>query len=168
MKTPCPSLNRLLGLFTQEAVHRYNQFVAAHPGEPILAVFKQLYPRILLNKYGILASQDYTQIIYFTQQLIEAKSYDHITLTAALKKLKPQLAPGQFNAMKASTLEAAHRQKAYHEAEIAALSDTSSTGRYGDEVSARLFPKEVRAQFLAKQKSDYAALVKNLDALNRL
>jgi len=163
---PQPGTGQLIS--TIEAVDRYKAFVTQYAGEPILGMFKQLYPRILLNKYGILNGTNYDQITYFTHQLIEAKSYDSTILTAALKKLKPHLAPDQFTAMKTASIEAAARQKALIEQEIANLSDTTATGSYGDEMSALLFPKEIRAHFLFEKKGDHTAVLNNLVELRRL
>ncbi|MBO0947064.1 hypothetical protein [Fibrella forsythiae] len=167
---PIPVPQSTLGpaISTAEAIDLYKSFVSHYRGEPILAVFKQLYPRILLNKYGILEGSDFAQISYFAQQLIEAKSYDHAILLAALKKLKPHSSPGQFSSMKASTLEATQRRRSLLEAEISELSDTTATGRYGDELSTRLFPKDIRAQILARNKSEYRNLLTDLDELNKL
>ncbi len=163
---PQPGTGQIIS--TSEAVDRYKAFVAQYTGEPILAMFKQLYPRILLNKYGILNGTNYDQIAYFTQQLVEAKSFDSATLTIALKKLKPNLEPGKFNTMRAAAQQAARQQKSLIEKEIAALSDTTAAGPYGDEMSDLLFPKEIRAHFLAEKERDYSAVLNNLDELNRL
>ncbi|NID10874.1 hypothetical protein [Fibrivirga algicola] len=163
---PQPGVGQTIS--TSNAIDRYRAFLTDYAGEPIISVFKQLYPKILLTKYGILDGSDYAQITYLTQQLIEARSYDSATLAAALKKLKHHLPPNQFMAMKTASIGAAERRKVLIEKEITSLSDTTATGPYSDKMSALVFPKEIRAHFLVKMKDDYAAVVNDLVALNRL
>lgn len=105
---PIPQPNVPPLISAKEAVTLYKQYVTDHAGQPVLVVFKQLYPRILLNKYGILAGHDHQQIRYFTEQLLEAHSLDFATLAAALTLLKDEVPTPQFN----QWLDATSRRRA--------------------------------------------------------
>ena len=92
-----PQPNVPAPLSADEATTLYRKYVADHAGEPVLIAFKQLYPRILLTKYGILASNDHTLIRYFTEHMLEAHSQDFATLTRSLTLLKAHVPPARFN-----------------------------------------------------------------------
>ena len=81
---------------TTEATRLYKKFVTEHTGEPILAIFQQLYPRILLNKYGVVSSTDYGLITYFLQELVKSGSYDFDTQAKALEAIQPHIPAQQF------------------------------------------------------------------------
>ncbi|MBO0930453.1 hypothetical protein [Fibrella aquatilis] len=85
---PVPQPNVPPLISAEEATVLYKKYLTVHANAPILVVFKQLYPRILLNRYGILASNHHKQILYFTEHMIEAHSQDFATLAKALPLLQ--------------------------------------------------------------------------------
>lgn len=93
---PIPQPNTPPPLSADEATALYKQYVADHAGQPILAVFQQLYARILLNKYGLLAQKNLPQIRYFTEQMLESRSQDVVTLTSALTILRGTVSANQY------------------------------------------------------------------------
>ncbi|MBO0930454.1 hypothetical protein [Fibrella aquatilis] len=118
---PIPQPNVPAPMPASEAVARYKKYMADNAGDPKLFVFKQLYPRILLNKYGVLASQDHALIRYFTEHMLEAHAQDFATLAKALPSLKADVPADQYNQWLAVTIREAEAQQANQQQTIAAL-----------------------------------------------
>ncbi|MBO0936207.1 hypothetical protein J2I47_06580 [Fibrella sp. HMF5335] len=104
---PIPQPNVPALITPDEAVIDYKKYLADNAGSPKLIVFKQLYPRILLNKYGILASNNRALIRYFTEHMLEAHSQDFATLAKALLVIRDDVPAGQYNQWLAVTIREA-------------------------------------------------------------
>lgn len=113
---PQPNVPPLIS--AQEAVSHYEKYVSDHTGEPVLIVFKQLYPSILLNNYGILASNDHTRIRYFTEHMLEARSNDFATLAKSLSLLKSDIPTDQFDQWVDAAIGDAEKREAKEVAHI--------------------------------------------------
>ena len=160
---PVPQLNVGPTISADEAVHRYNLFVAEHPGEPILAVFQQLFPRILLNKYGIIRTTNYSLIAYFTRQMVDSKALDFDTQTKALTVLQHHIPAGEFNALRNAIVIEAEQHKTTQQTYVANLQKPiDETSR-----AARL-EQLIRPQMLASAKASLMALEQNIVSLRRL
>jgi hypothetical protein len=103
------------------ATARYKQFVTDHAGEPILAVFQQIYPRILLNRYGIKTSRNYGLIAYYAEQLSISNALDFDTRADLLPILHGHIPAKQFTYLLESTLIAAMLEAQRQQREIARL-----------------------------------------------
>lgn len=139
---PVPQPNLDPTISSDEAVRLYKQFITDHTGEPVLAVFRQLYPRILLNKYGVIASRDYPLIAYFARELVESGSYDFGTQANALTAIQPHVPAQQFNqlvklAAKNLRMYKPVRQRSF-DRQLVQLDNPG--------VDVRLFPESVRKQ----------------------
>ena len=108
---PIPQPNVPALISPGEAVESYRKYIANHAGEPKLIAFRQLYPRILLNNYGILASNNHALILYFTEQMLNAHSQDFATLAQALTLLKPDVPASQYNQWLTVTIREAEARK---------------------------------------------------------
>ena len=118
---PIPQPNVPAPVSAGEAIASYKKYVTDNVGDPKLVVFKQLYPRILLNKYGVLASNDHTLIRYFTDHMIEAHAQDFATLAKALPLLKADVSATQYDQWLEKTSREAEAQEASQQQTIAAL-----------------------------------------------
>ncbi|MBO0947065.1 hypothetical protein [Fibrella forsythiae] len=107
---PVPQPGARLPVSADEATKLYKDFVGSHQGEPILAVFQQLYPRILLNKYGIKTSGDYAAIAYFATEMAHSNALDFDLRTELLSILKGHIPNESYATLVCSTLEAAKRE----------------------------------------------------------
>ena len=115
---PIPQSGLELPITASAATNLYREFVNEHAGEPILAVFQQLYPRILLNKYGVLQSKNYELIAYFTQQLAESNALDFDTRTDALIELKDHIPADRYELLLNRTVWSATQEAARQRNEI--------------------------------------------------
>lgn len=118
---PVPQSGERIPVSVVEATILYKRFVADHTGEPILAIFQQLYPRILLNKYGVLNSSDYELISYYTQQLTTSNALDFTTRANALTRLKGHLPAEQYKLLLDETMKAATAEVTREQNEMARL-----------------------------------------------
>ncbi|WP_375445674.1 hypothetical protein [uncultured Fibrella sp.] len=154
---PVPQPNLDPTISSDEAVQLYKQFITDHTGEPVLAVFRQLYPRILLNKYGVITSRDYPLVAYFARELIESGSYDFGTQANALTAIQPHVPAQQFRQLvqlagKNLRLYKPVRQRSF-DRQLAQLDNP--------DVILRRFPesmtKQMRTHLIERNKADNQA-----------
>ncbi|RYF73766.1 MAG: hypothetical protein EOO39_09855 [Cytophagaceae bacterium] len=107
---PVPQSDSRLPVSAAEATKLYKEFVSDHQGEPILAVFQQLYPRILLNKYGIKTSNDYPAIAYFATEMAQSNALDFDLRTELLPIVKGRISSEQYATLVGNTLESARQE----------------------------------------------------------
>lgn len=118
---PVPQSDTARPISAEEATALYKEFVNAHKGEPLLAVFQQLYPRILLTKYGIIDSTNYGLIAYFATEMAESHALDFPLRTRLLPLLKGHIPTGQYAELVDSTLESAKNEAKRQQKEITRL-----------------------------------------------
>lgn len=118
---PVPQSGARLPVSVEEATRLYKEFVSSHQGEPILAVFQQLYPRILLNKYAIKTSGDYAKIAYFATEMAHSNALDLDLRTELLPLLKGHISSEQYATLVGKTLESARREKERQKREMIRL-----------------------------------------------
>jgi|GEM_PF-6288873 len=86
---PVPNPGEPLPISLKEAQEAYRSFTAQHQNdEQLLALFRQQYARLLLNEYGLLASQDKEAIYFYLKELISASSYDFKTMVVSVATLR--------------------------------------------------------------------------------
>lgn len=166
VEDPVPVPQSTIGatISTEEAVQRYKQFVANHPGEPVLDVFKQLYPRILLDKYGLLASEKYSLILYFTQQLIDAGSLDLSIQTRALIALKGHVPDVTYTRLLSTVLADAKAYQIGHEQVLARLTAEAKE----QQSTNKKFSQRVHQQIVDHYEETTKMLVVNIAKLRQL
>ena len=150
---PVPQLNVDLPIPPTEADQLYHQFVTKHAGQPVLALFRQLYPRIMLNKYGIIISTNYSLVTYYTCELIESGSYDFVTQAKALKSIRAHVPVGQFNQL---TQKATINARLY-KPQLKQDFDQNMAYLNNLEVDLRLFPEDARKRIRAHFVDDNQA-----------
>ncbi|CCH01184.1 hypothetical protein FAES_3175 [Fibrella aestuarina BUZ 2] len=93
----------------------YRQFVLTHRNSLVLPLFQQRHARSLLIDYGMLHTQNWSAIAYYTDQLVRGQSLDYPLITRALVRLKGHLPAGAYSALlrRATTVAEAewHRQQ---------------------------------------------------------
>ena len=118
---PVPQSDSAKPISAEAATVLYKEFVNAHEGEPLLAVFQQLYPRILLTKYGIMDSNDYGLIAYFATEMAQSHALDFPLRTRLLLLLKGHIPVNQYAKLVDSTLESAKNEAKRQKREITRL-----------------------------------------------
>lgn len=164
---PVPQSNAELPISIAEADKRYRSFVSDHQGEPLLGLFQQYFPRILLNKYGIINGTDYALIRYYTEQLVAAESFDFVTLASALSTLRPHVQAEQFDRLVSQVNENARsfypEHKRHFDQLKADMMDTSGV----DEPMKRFLALE-REQILPRMQADEQTLDRALAQLEQM
>ncbi|WP_375445673.1 hypothetical protein [uncultured Fibrella sp.] len=118
---PVPQSDSAKPISAEKATVLYKEFVNAHKGEPLLAVFQQLYPRILLTKYGIIESNDYGLIAYFATEMAKSNALDFPLRTRLLPLLKGHIPTDQYAKLVDSTLESAKNEAKRQQKEVTRL-----------------------------------------------
>lgn len=115
---PVPQMGAPLPVSAAMATYLYRKFVKEHQREPLLAVFQQLYPRILLNKYGIKTGTGYNLIAYYTQQMAVSDALDFDLRTELLSILKGHIPVEHYKSLLERTLTAAINERQVLQKEI--------------------------------------------------
>lgn len=167
---PIPQLGETMPLSITEATVLYKSFVTEHSGEPILAIFQQLYPRILLNKYGVLRSKDYELIYYYADQLTQSAALDFDTRINALYVLHGNVPTGDYTRLLHRTVKAADAEVIRQQQEINRLKKLilANPKKFiaGDTSTYR--SGMYRVYLEDYQTSDHTANLRQLDSLQRI
>lgn len=88
-----------------EADQKYRAFIQSHPYEVFLPIIRNRYSKFMLVNFRLLETDNYEQIAYYTNELIEAKSDKHELLIKCLKKLKGNIPLNELNQLKRCTID---------------------------------------------------------------
>jgi hypothetical protein len=90
---------------------KYRAFVQSHLNEPFLPIIRSRYSKFMLVNFRLLETDNYEQIKYYTNELIEAKSDKHELLIKSLKKLKGNISINEFNYLEANAIKSLEVQQ---------------------------------------------------------
>ncbi|RYU93680.1 hypothetical protein [Emticicia agri] len=95
-----------------EADQKYRVFVKSHPDDAFLPIIRSRYSKFILVNFRLLETDNYEQIKFYTNELIEAKSDKYELLIESLKKLKGNIPANEFEQLRASAINSLTEQQA--------------------------------------------------------
>ena len=161
---PVPRTTTDRPVSTAEATRLYKKFVAEHTGEPVLTIFQQLYPRILLNKYGVLSSTDYGLIVYFLRELVESGSYDFDTQAKAFEAIQPHTPTLQFRQL----IQPAAAYARLHKPSYQLLSEMVLARLEDSKIGDQFLSEGIREQIVAQHTKESQAFIQAMDRIEQL
>ena len=167
---PVPQPGEAMPLSITEATVLYKNFVTEHPGEPILAIFQQLYPRILLNKYGVLKGRDYELIYYYADQLAQSAALDFDTRINALCALHSNVPAEKYTYLLNKTLKAADAESLRQQQEIKRLKKLTLANpkEFNPSDTSTYRSSRYRAYLKDYQTSNLTVNLRRLDSLQQI
>jgi hypothetical protein len=106
-----------------EADRKYRAFVKSHLNEAFLPIIRSRYSKFMLVNFRLLETENYGQIQYYTNELIEAKSDKHQLLLTSLKRLKGNISENDFNYLKKCAIALLKEQQEAEIDQLAQLRD---------------------------------------------
>lgn len=107
---PLPREGTRPSLSVEQATEHYKSFLTAHQGQPIASIFRQVYASAILSHYGVLDSQNYELIKYYTEELSDENSMDFATLAKAARVLQDKLSQDAYASLVNATTQRAQEQ----------------------------------------------------------
>jgi hypothetical protein len=168
---PVPDSGQAVTMSQDEAHRRYQAFLDTHKGDNIVPVFQQLYARILLNQYGILAGKNTERAVYYLEQLVGSGSLDFATQTNALTVLNGKIPANKFQSLLDTILISAEKQNKSRIQMTAILTKivADSMNREKRVISGNLRPEFMR-QMMRRTLTDLnvSDLPQKIDALKKI
>jgi hypothetical protein len=168
---PVPDSGEVVTISQDEAHRRYQAFLDTHKGDNIVPVFQQLYARILLNQYGILADKNTERAVYYLEQLVGSGSLDFATQTNALTVLNGKIPANKFQSLLDTILISAEKQNKSRIQMAAKFTEiiADSMNREKRVISGNLRPEFMR-QMMRRTLTDLnvSDLPQKIDALKKI
>src|SRR6218665_1645740 len=152
-----------------EADQKYRVFVKSHPNEVFLPIMRNRYSKFMLVNFRLLETDNYEQIKYYTNELIEAKSDKHELLIKCLKRLKGNITANDFNQLQRHTINLLKEQQ---EAELTkliklrkAIGQLVARYRETGEKPTRSFVDELERQIRKLEENTIACTIEEAAAI---
>jgi hypothetical protein len=103
-----PNSSTRLSLVSQvsEANSNYIRFIKENSDNAqTVKLFRSYFAPILLNDYGLLKSNDYNKILFYTNELIESKTKDVNLIFSSLSRINGNISSDTFNKIKQESAE---------------------------------------------------------------
>lgn len=149
-----------------EADLKYRAFVQSHPNETFLPLIRSRYSKFMLVNFRLLETDNYAQIKYYTNELIEAKSDKYDLLIKSLKRLKGNIPDEEFNQLKMSSIYVLEEQQGADIAQLISLrekiNELVAKFRETGERPTRFFVDELERQIRKLEENTIACTIQEV------
>lgn len=152
-----------------EADQKYRAFVQSHPNEAFLPIIRNRYSKFMLVNFRLLETDNYKQIKYYTNELIEAKSDKHELLIKSLKRLKGHISTNELNQLQRQTIEVLKEQQEAEANQLIKLKEQINqlVDRYKEtgEKPTRFFVNELERQIRKLEENTIACTIEEVASI---
>ncbi|MBA4853121.1 hypothetical protein [Emticicia sp. BO119] len=152
-----------------EADRKYRSFVQSHPNEVFLPIIRSRYSKFMLVNFRLLETENYEQIKYYTNELIEAKSDRHELLIKCLKKLKGNINVNEFNQLQRHTVDILKEQQETETTQLIILrnkiEELAVRYRETEEKPTRSFVDELERQIRKLEENTIACIIEEVETI---